>query len=266
MPSTLGFIASSFARQWTPLEISAELWLDAADASTLTQDGGAVSVWLDKSGNGRDAEQPSEANQPSVGVTTLNGRNVISFNGSSSFFKVADFYAPTTNVYAVIKTETTTGTQHIVRKGFTSSTDTFEYQLRLNGDDYQVTLTQSASVNVTLTVADEVITSPVILGYDWNGSAVFLYENGTSIGGATASLTQFNATQELRIGASHSSSSDSSSPTGVLNGYIAELVLVSGSLDTLERQKLEGYLAHKWGLTSVLPEGHPYEEIAPTIN
>lgn len=266
MPSTVGISASSHARSWTPLEVSAELWLDGSDSSSITQSSGAVSVWSDKSGNGRDATQSNETYKPLVGQTTLNGRSVISFDGVDSYFKVSDFYVPTTNVYAVVKTEVVTGVQHIVRKGFTTSTNSFEYLVRYNVDDYQVVLTQEEGVSSTLTIADQATTSPTLLGYDWNGSSVFLYKNGTSLGGTTASLTQFNATQELRIGASHSSTSDSSAPSGVLNGYIAELILVSDSLALADRQKLEGYLAHKWGLTSVIPEEHPYKVVAPTIN
>jgi hypothetical protein len=266
MPSTLGIVASAHARPWTPIEVQAELWLDANDADTITQSSGFVSLWEDKSGNGRNAQQATGDNQPAIGVTTLNGRNVISFNGTGSFFKVADFYAPLTNVYSVVQTGSTTGAQHIVRKGYTTTSNSFEYLLRMNNQDYQVVLTQEVGVTATLTVATQVTTSPKILGYDWNGGSVFLYRNGTSLGGIAASLNQFDATQELRIGASHTSTSDDSAPTGVLNGYIAELVLVSGSLNTADRQKLEGYLAHKWGLTSVLPSGHPYTEVAPTIN
>jgi hypothetical protein len=29
-------------------------------------------------------------------------------------------------------------------------------------------------------------------------------------------------------------------------------------------EKAEGYLAHKWGLTSNLPVSHPYKNTAPT--
>jgi hypothetical protein len=35
---------------WNPSMISTALWLDAADASTIYESGGAVSQWDDKSG------------------------------------------------------------------------------------------------------------------------------------------------------------------------------------------------------------------------
>jgi hypothetical protein len=47
-----------------------------------------------------------------------------------------------------------------------------------------------------------------------------------------------------------------------MDGFIGEVVIVSGVDDTT-RQKLEGYLAHKWGLTDSLPAGHPYKATPP---
>ena len=47
------------------------------------------------------------------------------------------------------------------------------------------------------------------------------------------------------------------------NGKIAELIVVSDALSDSDRQKLEGYLAHKWGLHANLPVGHPYTNEAP---
>ena len=44
-------------------------------------------------------------------------------------------------------------------------------------------------------------------------------------------------------------------------GEIAEFILYNKVLSTAERQKIEGYLAHKWVLS--LPGGHPYELTAP---
>jgi len=52
------------AEDWTPAEIDTELWLDADDASTITETGGAVSQWDDKSGNARHATQATGSKQP----------------------------------------------------------------------------------------------------------------------------------------------------------------------------------------------------------
>ncbi len=58
---------------WTPAQLSTALWLDAADAGTITLNGSTVSQWNDKSGNGRNATQSTAANQPYWGK----GRNLL---------------------------------------------------------------------------------------------------------------------------------------------------------------------------------------------
>jgi len=42
-----------------------------------------------------------------------------------------------------------------------------------------------------------------------------------------------------------------------------EIVALNRAISSSERQKLEGYLAHRWGLTANLPSSHPYKSIAP---
>jgi len=46
-------------------------------------------------------------------------------------------------------------------------------------------------------------------------------------------------------------------------GEIAELLVFDSVLPTSDRQKIEGYLAHKWGLTNSIPDVHPYKTSSP---
>jgi hypothetical protein len=46
-------------------------------------------------------------------------------------------------------------------------------------------------------------------------------------------------------------------------GYAAEIIVYTGSVSDTERQKVEGYLAWKWGLQSMLPSTHPYKSSGP---
>jgi hypothetical protein len=50
-------------------------------------------------------------------------------------------------------------------------------------------------------------------------------------------------------------------PTDPMRSPIAEILVVNNSAVT--RDVVEGYLAHKWGLTASLPANHPYKNIAP---
>lgn len=77
----VGGIPSLFSGQrrlWTPTVLGSalSLWLDAADASTITLNGSTVSQWNDKSGNGRHATQATAANQPAWG----RGRNLLRYS------------------------------------------------------------------------------------------------------------------------------------------------------------------------------------------
>lgn len=46
-------------------------------------------------------------------------------------------------------------------------------------------------------------------------------------------------------------------------GMIHEVLIYTTALDTDKRQKMEGYLAHKWGQATNLSAGHPYKTAAP---
>ncbi len=52
--------------------------------------------------------------------------------------------------------------------------------------------------------------------------------------------------------------------TQFANMDLADLVVTPYVLSTSDRQKLEGYLAHKWGLAGNLPALHPYKDNPPT--
>jgi hypothetical protein len=46
-------------------------------------------------------------------------------------------------------------------------------------------------------------------------------------------------------------------------GRIAEVVVANTLADAGDRQRLEGYLAHKWGLQGNLPADHPWKAAPP---
>ena len=46
-------------------------------------------------------------------------------------------------------------------------------------------------------------------------------------------------------------------------GVVCEVIGFNRNLSDVERQQVEGYLAHKWGLIATLPEEHPYKTKQP---
>ena len=49
----------------------------------------------------------------------------------------------------------------------------------------------------------------------------------------------------------------------VFKGIFKECIIYNGPLNTGQIQKVEGYLAWKWGIEGNLPVGHPYKNAAP---
>ena len=52
-------------------------------------------------------------------------------------------------------------------------------------------------------------------------------------------------------------------PSYEFAGAFHEIIFLEGEIDYVTRNRIEGYLAHKWGLTSNLPASHPYKNTAP---
>jgi len=263
------------AAPWSPAEITTELWLDAADASTLTKSGGLVSQWDDKSGNGRNASQTDSTLRPAYLPTGFNGKPTIETDGgdvldlgTTSLGRNVDGITaaivgihPVTASFGSNSNEVyiSTSSANNTRFAFTpnpSASTADRYAVagrRLDGDPYR---TASSSTN---SVANS--------GNPWIRVAQIAYSSGVA-------NHWTNGTQDLTNGTiqtpGFTSNTDSISGsvfggvTGLPNGsQLCEIVLTHSAMATADRQKLEGYLAHKWELTANLPAGHPYKNVAP---
>ncbi len=109
----------------------------------------------------------------------------------------------------------------------------------------------------------------VILSYhsSTSGSAGF-YKNGNLESSSNAQTTNFDldsANIRLHLGRRNFNVTTEDYAYGSFD--LAELLLIeapqSTGLSETNRQKVEGYLAWKWGIESVLPAGHPYKSAPP---
>lgn len=89
MRTSLGLYHTGGAAAWTPASLpSLVAWYDASDTATITESGGSVSQWNDKSGNANHLVQGTGSAQPTTGTRTMNSRNVLDFDGTSDFMTV----------------------------------------------------------------------------------------------------------------------------------------------------------------------------------
>jgi hypothetical protein len=233
---------------WTPAKLgsSLALWLDADDASTITLNGTKVSQWDDKSGNGNHAAQAVAANQP---ARVTNG---IQFDGTDDYMDITAANIKTVTqpfVYAMVVNLDSAASFKPTIDGITNSLDriiTGNEGLAKNDGMFSGT-----AINALTQV-----TATAVRVYNFASPSSSYFRNGISVVSGDSGAQ--NPSSGIRLGADH----DLSGPN-YSNILFNEYVVIDGVLSTDDRQKLEGYLAHKWGLTDNLPVEHPYKITPP---
>jgi len=237
---------------WTPAQISTALWLDAADASTITLNGSTVSQWNDKSGNGRNVSQPTASAQPTSNTRTLNGLNVLDFNvdiiGRSTPFVTIN--TPWL-VYSVITFDSFTGNPVYI--GLQGAQTT--HMGWSNNGNIQFYNNSTGVVGLSGVVITA--NTPAFVGVQYDTTNLTGLYNGAAQG--SPAVTILADTALFNIG------SHASGASNYFDGAIGEIVFIQSTVSLSNRQKLEGYLAWKWGLQANLPVGHPYKNSPPTV-
>ena len=227
------------------------MWLDAADASSMTLSGSNVTTWRDKSSNAY-----SGTSSGSPVLTTVGGYPAVTFDGATQYFTfgdVANLGTAPLNIFAVSKFNTT-GDGTIVAKSSYGAVGRYAL-LRTGGN--LIPLVQGASTTNQPGVADTNITRR-LLAWTWDRATQSIYQNGGStaiVSSAFSDTTSFNTTFPFLIGAYNDGGTGGLPPQSglYLNGSINEVVCIFGTMTTSDRQQMEGYLSWKWGLAGKLP-------------
>ncbi len=242
---------------WTPSDLGTGIltaWYKA-DSIKLA-DGSSVSSWSDSSGNGHDAAQATSSRQPTLQANELHGRKVVRFDGSNDIVSdgdIADLDVGTGDIWlaCVFKSTDDSGAQNFFEKGATS----FGLRCLSNG---VLQFTLGATTNTPLQSAGNWSRTEFVLA---TASRVSANANGFVNGSASTTTNQTNTgsisnSDVFDIGAR-------AVGAGTLTGDIAEILVGGATLTDADRQKVEGYLAHKYGLNANLPSDHPYKQIPP---
>lgn len=253
---------------WTPADTITSLWLDASDASTLYDDvsgGGlvaadsAVARWEDKSGNANHAVQSNSNFRPLRKANQFNSLDSVLFDGSNDKMQGASTPMTTAEKMLLCVFKRTGSTGEILQNGITGSNAQPATLFRANGNN-QV----AGDVTATnVTIATNLSTQWTQLGVSsWvqQSNRTFLYWHNATEYSTTGTLVPPNPSAGYRLGVP----ANGNDFYGHFSGNICELVAVSGTTLAQTRNLIEGYLAWKWGLQSLLPNDHPYKNAAPT--
>lgn len=228
-PALRDILEESTTAVFSPSSIAGlVLWLDAADASTITVDGSNnVSEWRDKSGNARHAAQSTALNRPSyTSGGQVNGINAPTFNGTSHHLLTPSVtQAQPTTVFVALRP-----TSNTLYRGVFDGTTARNAIYGLNG-----TLNIFAGTELVGTTA-LTLNSAAQLTAVFNGSSSSLRVNRSAQSSGNSGANSLSG--NIYIGRSSNT---------YWEGQIAEVVAYSAVLSASDRDAVETYLASKWG-------------------
>jgi hypothetical protein len=260
-------------RLWTPAVLLPSLWLDASDLSTISTVSGAVSEWRDKSNNGRHAA--TAVRQPTYTFNVYNGLNGISFTKLSAHkldtpnfsiapnrqfcsFAVISGAGLAAGINAYPRIWVTKGT------GDSQAPGTFPqgYFGQCSANNTAMLIAGGNSI-VSPQVTGLSVTLPVLLSGRFGTAGVAADTSSISANGGTivslGGQTGVLSTTGIRIG-----SDVGTSNTSTFNSWMGEIILTT-NISFAESQLVEGYLAWKWGIQTLLASNHPYINRPPLI-
>jgi hypothetical protein len=230
------FLRPRPAGGFNPRSISGlDMWLDAADSATITLDSSAVSQWRDKARNSVFA-QTTPNNRPTL--STINGRNAVSFDGSNDTLSCANpFTTFPLSMFFVQRVVSLTNFGMTYTVGSNN-----DFNLRQNGTtgQLQIQLTSTA-VGITTPTLSTTAAQLISIVFDSTLANSVAYLNGTALTVSSGSFSQPTLSGTHWIGTRNGGFP--------LNGLVAEVLIYSKTVTATERAAITQYLGRKWGIT-----------------
>jgi len=269
------FYFTTASNPWSPsTDITTVAWIDASDSSTYTETSENLTSVTDKAGT----FTMTVGGNPQTNAVTQNGLNVFEFDGNGDYLQSTNYEAQVSSgnhwaigVFRYVDVDSNKDTlwsyetngspkrDYAMSSGNSSS---FPGELDLDG-------LSSNRISSTIGNAEQ-WSSKSLTQNQWHVVACWFNKSGNQIGvrvDGTNAFTPVNdydnslqTNQELRLMRNRSSQA--------LDGKLGEFFAVAdipgtSGTDLTHLIKAEGYLAHKWGLTSSLPNDHLYKNSAP---
>ena len=264
---------------WSPaVDITPAVWIDASDASSYTLSSSTVTAVTDKAGN----YSFTVSGTPTVVSSALNSLPVFDFlassnedftttteeaqtDGSGNHWAIGVFLIDSVNDNQdslwSIENNTVSGTSKRDYAISAGNASLFNGELDLDGlssNRISSTIGNKQDFDSGLSLDNYHI---VCVIFNKTGNQIALRTNGSN---AFTPVNDYdnaiNQNQDVRIMRNRANERT--------DGRVAEFFTVAGApgtggTDITDVQKAEGYLAHKWGLTSALPVDHPYKSSVP---
>lgn len=237
-PFTDPFLSGVFI----PSQISGlGVWYDADDPFTISETAGLVSALADKSGNGHTLTAGANE-EPGTGINTMNGRNVLLFDGVLEMMTLSGFPMATAN--------TTFMVVNVI-----SVSNLFESAWSFSGPgDYQLDAGSTvgefhpqirpASIGIgNITDPTNRLGNDILIGVKFStvNNEAELKVNGSVVGSDTNYTNNLFGSPAFRVANNRGNNQ-------MLNMDFAEFIHYNKELSSAEVATVENYLITKWGI------------------
>jgi hypothetical protein len=221
------------------------LWLDASDTTTITESGGAVSQWTDKSSNAYAFTQGTAAFQPTYDSAGLNSKPAIKF--------AADFLQ-TTVTPSTILSGATGATMFVVQQndldppavadntgpsfgfwGTAATSDHFPFT------DSNVYTSFARSTRISFNPSPSLTVPRIVVFTSQDSLWRFWLDGGSPIHSTTTATFALNSSLDLRLGLSLQSSFS-------FFGNLSSILVFNGVLSFTQINQIGFYLSRIWGI------------------
>lgn len=226
-------------KRWPyPLPVTSNLILhiDASNANTVTLNGTSVSAITDLSTSGLTVDQTTAARQPAYTINARNGRNAITFTGSSQhFLNLTSTTIPASHTVFHVVNRTAAGT---ILFGI-GSTSVAQNSLLWSSDN--ATYQNSNGTIVSFGSANPSVGWFYITTRRNGTTQLRMRRNGTTLADVTTGTGITNA-------ASGSWSAIARNNSFYTTGSIGEIIAYDTNLSDSDIDLVEAYLAAKWDI------------------
>lgn len=261
-----------FGKKWTPDNSTAKIFLLSDDLIA-----GSASLWKDRK-TSVDFTQTSSSRKPLV--VDVGGQKAVRYDGiddllSTTNSAITSLMQNVSNawIFAVYKqdggySDVGLNYRDVFRFSTSSTSSLFALFASTPAQNYKPTvgsrrLASNTAQFCSATSGSSVDSVKMVLGSsDYTNQNFKIHVNAVNENTLTTSFGSGATTNEVAtctIGGYLGTANET------FKGDIYAIVMGNTALSLAEQQKLEGWAAHKYGLTSNLPAGHPYKTLIPTV-
>ena len=262
VPETIGGVPS-----FAPDDLSGLVrWWDAS-ANDLVLSGNDVTAWNGPPGAADYAMTPIEGNPPGAGSTNFpqsvpnaqNGRTMVDMPWGP-FYSAMEFEAISAlagaadrSLFAVVRDVSHNGA--VFSQGGPAQDNGSRFTVKNFNNRLRVEIEGTGNTtNLTLDPAGAHLVGVTASGGTFGGIVAYVDGDSAALSG-TAALTTATAHGFVARNSAYADGGGSL--------RLGELLVFDGALSQSDRESIEGYLAHKWGIETQLPLTHPFRTVAP---